>query len=64
VPPALLARLFQPYASGRASGEGMGLGLAISRKLLLDQGGDLELVGTSPAGTVFRLLLPEAEATA
>jgi signal transduction histidine kinase len=58
---ALVPRLFQPYASGRRPGEGMGLGLAISRKLLLDQGGDLELLRTSPAGTTFRLLLPPAE---
>jgi signal transduction histidine kinase len=39
-------------------GEGMGLGLAISKKILLDHGGDLELAGSSGAGTTFRLTFP------
>jgi two-component system sensor histidine kinase AtoS len=38
----------------------MGLGLAISKKILLDHGGDLELADTSPRGTTFRLTLPAA----
>jgi two-component system nitrogen regulation sensor histidine kinase NtrY len=59
VPPEIRGRLFEPYTTCRRAGEGMGLGLAISRKILLDHGGDLELVRTSEAGTVFRLLFPE-----
>jgi two-component system, NtrC family, nitrogen regulation sensor histidine kinase NtrY len=59
VPPEIRGRLFEPYTTSRRVGEGMGLGLAISRKILLDHGGDLELVRTSEAGTVFRLLFPE-----
>ena len=54
-------RVFEPYVTTAAPGEGMGLGLAISRKILLDHGGDLELV-PSAAGATFRLLLP-AEAS-
>jgi two-component system nitrogen regulation sensor histidine kinase NtrY len=53
----LLTRVFEPYVSTAPSGEGMGLGLAISRKILLDHGGDLELL-PSAAGATFRLLLP------
>jgi len=52
------ARLFEPYATTRGVGEGMGLGLAISKKVLLDHGGDLELLATSPTGSTFRLTLP------
>jgi C4-dicarboxylate-specific signal transduction histidine kinase len=37
VPEALRGRLFEPYATTRPPGEGMGLGLAIARKILLDQ---------------------------
>jgi len=51
-------RLFEPYTTTRGIGEGMGLGLAISRKILLDHGGDLELLDSSSEGTTFRLSLP------
>lgn len=50
--------LFEPYTTTRKIGKGMGLGLAIARKILLDHDGDLELVETSEAGTTFRLTLP------
>ena len=53
-------RVFEPYVTTRKVGEGMGLGLAISKKILLDHGGDLELVETSAAGTTFRITLPKA----
>lgn len=58
VAPEIQDRLFEPYVTTRAVGEGMGLGLAISRKILLDHGGDLELRATSSLGTTFRLTLP------
>jgi two-component system, NtrC family, nitrogen regulation sensor histidine kinase NtrY len=53
----LRARVFEPYVTTAAPGEGMGLGLAISRKIMLDHGGDLELA-SSQSGATFRLLLP------
>ncbi len=56
-------RVFEPYVTTRQPGEGMGLGLAIAKKILLDHGGDLELRRTSPAGTTFRLLLPRPAPT-
>ena len=55
IPDDILPRLFEPYATTRPIGEGMGLGLAISRKILLDHGGDLLLGETSEYGTTFRL---------
>jgi two-component system nitrogen regulation sensor histidine kinase NtrY len=58
IPPEIRGRLFEPYTTSRPIGQGMGLGLAISRKILLDHGGDLELLRTSEAGTTFRLLFP------
>ncbi len=67
IPQKILPRLFEPYVSSRplnqaeSGPEGMGLGLAISRKILLDHGGDLELLASSPAGARFRLLLPPLE---
>lgn len=54
---AVRARLFEPYVTTAAPGQGMGLGLAICRKTLLDHGGDLEAV-EAPRGATFRLRLP------
>jgi signal transduction histidine kinase len=56
---SLRARIFDPYVTTRRIGEGMGLGLSISRKVMLDHGGDLELAQTSPAGTTFRVTFGE-----
>ena len=59
IPPSLRARVFDPYVTTRKVGEGMGLGLSISRKLMLDHGGDLVLVESSERGTMFRLVFGE-----
>ncbi len=49
--------LFRPFF-GSARAGGSGLGLAIARELMRAHGGDLVLLSTSDAGTVFRLTLP------
>jgi signal transduction histidine kinase len=59
IPASLRARVFDPYVTTRKVGEGMGLGLSISRKLMLDHGGDLVLVEASEKGTMFRLVFGE-----
>jgi signal transduction histidine kinase len=58
IPEEIRAQLFEPYTTTRAVGEGVGLGLAISHKILLDHGGDLELVDSGGEGTTFVLTLP------
>lgn len=58
IPPEIRPRVFEPYVTTRRVGEGMGLGLAISKKILLDHGGDLEVLASSGAGTTFRLTVP------
>jgi signal transduction histidine kinase len=60
VPESLRARIFDPYVTTRRIGDGMGLGLSISRKVMLDHGGDLVLASTSAAGTTFRLQFGDA----
>lgn len=52
------SRIFEPYTTTRTIGQGMGLGLAISKKIMLDHDGDLDLLRTSADGTTFRLTLP------
>jgi len=49
-------RLFSPGLSAKSGGAG--IGLAISRQLAVHLGGNLELVTTGPAGTSFRLYVP------
>ena len=50
--------LFQPF-HGSARKGGHGLGLAIAAELVRGHGGQLELVGTGPEGTRFRVSLPK-----
>jgi signal transduction histidine kinase len=57
VPPEVRDRLFQPFATTRRNGTG--LGLALSRKTVVDHGGDLWLENSKgAAGAHFRLRLP------
>jgi signal transduction histidine kinase len=57
IAPEIRTRLFEPYTTTRKIGEGMGLGLSISKKIMLDHGGDLDLVDLR-AGATFRLTFP------
>ena len=55
VPPALRDTLFEPLVSGRA--DGSGLGLALSREIAHEHGGELRY-GSRPGKTTFSLYLP------
>ena len=55
IPEEVRQRLFQPFASARTNG--LGLGLALSRQTVLDHGGDL-WAETGGPGARFRLRLP------
>lgn len=59
VDPAIRRRIFEPYTTTRPVGEGMGLGLAISKKIMLDHGGDMTLLETA-RGAAFRLTFAAA----
>ncbi len=50
--------LFEPF-SGSARAGGTGLGLSIVRELVVAHGGDITLESTGPAGTIFRIELPD-----
>ena len=57
-----LAHLFEPFFTTKQPGEGLGLGLTISRDILRDFGGDL-LAGPAPGGGArFVVLLPPLSA--
>jgi two-component system sensor kinase FixL len=59
IPADVAARLFQPFVSSKAGG--MGIGLSISRRILLSHGGDISASpGPEGLGTRFTLHLPLA----
>ncbi|HEC90084.1 MAG TPA: HAMP domain-containing histidine kinase, partial [Alphaproteobacteria bacterium] len=51
-------KLFRPFAGSAREG-GTGLGLVIAHDIMRAHGGDIELTETGPAGTRFRLTLPQ-----
>jgi two-component system C4-dicarboxylate transport sensor histidine kinase DctB len=55
VAPSVRARLFEPFQSGKASG--VGIGLALGRRIALAHGGDLALQAAA-VGASFGLTLP------
>jgi two-component system C4-dicarboxylate transport sensor histidine kinase DctB len=55
VAPSVKARLFEPFVTGKPNG--VGIGLALSRRIARAHGGDL-VHEEVPAGAAFRLILP------
>ncbi|MBI2388121.1 MAG: HAMP domain-containing histidine kinase [Deltaproteobacteria bacterium] len=56
VDPAVLSRLFEPYASTKQGGTG--LGLAIAQRIAVEHGGAIAYARGPKGGAVFRLILP------
>lgn len=58
LPPEVQARLFEPFFTTKPAGEGLGLGLAISRDIVREFGGELAATSAPGGGACFRLTLP------
>jgi len=58
VPPPLQQSIFEPFFTTKSEGSGTGLGLSVSRSLVREHGGELQLLAGS--GACFRLSLPIA----
>ena len=62
LPPKAVRRLFRPFSKSAHdaahSAPGVGLGLALSRRLARSLGGDLRLTENGPRGACFSLTLP------
>lgn len=56
---AVRERLFQPFFTTKEVGEGVGLGLAITHRIILDHGGTIEVESTPGAGSLFRVIIPQ-----
>ncbi|GGE91053.1 two-component sensor histidine kinase [Stappia taiwanensis] len=60
VPAELRERIFEPYFSTKPAASGLGLGLAISARIVEDLGGTLSLHESAAGGAAFVLALPVA----
>ncbi len=58
VPPDVRARIFQPFFTTKSAGKGSGLGLSISRRIVTEHGGSLEVSSEPGEGTTFTVTLP------
>ena len=69
IPDLMRAMLFDPFRRGdrdasASKSSGLGLGLFISRELVLAHGGDIDVHSTAIGGTTFRVTLPRTVPTA
>ncbi len=58
VAPDHLEKIFDPFFTTKDIGEGTGLGLAVSRRIVEDHGGTIEAVNNSVGGAIFTVYLP------
>lgn len=58
IPPAVRDNVFEPFFTTKATGEGMGLGLAICYDIIHDYGGDIRIADGPDGGCVFTLCFP------
>lgn len=60
IDPEILPRLFEPFATTKEEGKGVGLGLAISRAIVDRHHGRIEVQSALGRGTTFTITLPSA----
>lgn len=58
IPEEHLDKIFDPFFSTRAEGEGIGLGLSISYMIVQNHGGRIEVDSAPGAGSTFKVLFP------
>lgn len=58
IPPEILPRIFDPFFTTRDVGSGTGLGLTVSRDIIVAHGGSIEVDSKLNVGTTFTIHLP------
>lgn len=62
IPPEIQNRIFEPFFTTKEAGQGTGLGLSMSRWIVENSGGTIEVANrTDRAGTIFTVRLPAAK---
>ena len=56
IPKSVLGRVFEPFFTTKSTG--MGLGLAIAKKIIVEHGGQISVASEEGQGTIFTLRLP------
>jgi signal transduction histidine kinase len=59
IPPESINRIFDPFFTTKEEGKGTGLGLAVSRNIVENHGGDIGVRSAVGLGTTFRVILPQ-----
>jgi signal transduction histidine kinase len=62
IPEEVLPRVFDPFYTTKPIGQGSGMGLPISFKIIQEHGGRILIDTVKDAGTVFTILLPLSNA--
>jgi signal transduction histidine kinase len=60
IPSGDYERIFEPFYTTKAAGEGSGLGLSVVQGIVAEHHGAIEVVRSDDRGTEFRLLFPTA----
>lgn len=60
IPPEIIDRVFDPFFSTKETGQGTGLGLAVSARLIEGMGGTIRVDSPEGGGACFSVLLPAA----
>jgi len=64
IPDEVRDHIFEPFFTTKPRGDGTGLGLPTSRRIVDAQGGRLTLIESGPLGTVFEIVVPRRAAAA